>query len=60
MALKFKNGAELAAALGYGKLYQDAVKDEQKANESSVTEQVKDMFGRMDSIFSRNIQERVD
>ena len=60
MGLKFKNGAELAAALGYGKLYQAAVKDEQDASESNVSEDVKSMFGRLDGIFKRNIQETVD
>lgn len=62
MGLPFKNGAELASALGYGDLYKAA--EEKEAQETSegleMTENVKKMMGKMDEIFKRNLQEIID
>lgn len=62
MALPFKNGAELAAALGYGDLYQAAEKKEQQdaAEGVEMTESIKKMMSKLDGIFKRNIQDVID
>lgn len=62
MALPFKNGRELANALGYGELYQAAEKKEQQENMNAeaMTENFKKMMSKMDGIFKRNIQDLVD
>jgi hypothetical protein len=62
MALPFKNGLELANALGYGELYQAAEKKEQQdnMNAEAMTESFKKMMSKMDGIFKRNIQDLVD
>lgn len=62
MALPFRNGAELAAALGYGDLYQAAQQKEQQqeADGAAMTENIKKMMNKMDGIFKRNIQDLVD
>lgn len=62
MALPFRNGAELAAALGYGDLYKAAQQKEQQqeAEGTVMAESIKKMMGKMDGIFKRNIQDLVD
>ena len=59
MGLPFQNGAELANALGYGKMYQ-AAKEQDAAQTQEVQENFKRMMGKMDDIFKRNIQENYD
>ena len=58
MALPFKNGLELANALGYGELYQAAEKKEQQDNMNA--EAMTESFKKMNGIFKRNIQDLVD
>lgn len=53
-----KNGYELAAMLGYGDLYKKA--EAQQENDAEMTEDIKKMMGKMDSIFKRNIQDVID
>jgi hypothetical protein len=62
MGLPFRNGAELAAALGYGDLYNAAAQKEKQETEenSAMTEGIKKMMNKMDEIFKRNIQDVID
>ena len=59
MALPFSNGAELANALGYGKMYQDA-KQQDMEKIKGVQESFKASMWKLDGIFKRNIQETYD
>ena len=62
MALPFKNGAELASALGFGELYQAAQQKDmaQQEDAAKMTESIKGMMNKMDGIFKRNIQDVID
>ena len=62
MALPFRNGAELASALGYGGLYKAAEeKEAQEMNDGmEMMEGIKGMMTKMDEIFKRNVQEVID
>lgn len=55
MALPFKNGEELAQALGYGDLYRQSKQQEQEAING-----VKEMIERMTKCERQNLQERYD
>lgn len=58
MGLPFKNGYELAKAMGYGKLYQASKEKEEENNE--MLENIKKMMGKINEIEKRNIQEKLD
>ena len=58
MGLPFKNGYELAKAMGYGKLYQASKEKEEENNE--MLENVKKMMSKLNEIDKRNIQEKID
>lgn len=62
MGLPFKNGADLAAALGYGDLYKAAEEKDQQQNEEGLAmkENFQNMTKKIDEIFKRNIQETID
>lgn len=55
MGLPFKNGEELAQALGYGDLYRRSKEQQEEA-----VNDVKEMINRMNKCEKQNLQERYD
>lgn len=58
MGLPFKNGAELASALGYGDLYKAAEEKDQENEE--MVENIKKMMNKINEVDKRNVQDKID